>query len=103
VLGSTTAPTCGQSQKSCSELRVKRTVPNDERVKVLSNSDVRDQRITAERPMLGSWYITDQTVADITTTKPFMAFGQTSPGGAYPAAAFPKAKKPSLQRLKAIP
>jgi type I restriction enzyme M protein len=59
----------------------------DERVKVLANSDFGYQRITVERPMRRRWYITDETISAITACKQFVAITKPPKGAHNPAVA----------------
>lgn len=70
----------------------------DERVKIFPNSDFGYQRITVERPMRRRWYITDETIAAITTAKPFMALANHPKGATDPAAAIHEGEQ-TQQRL----
>jgi type I restriction enzyme M protein len=59
----------------------------NDRVKVFPNSDFGYQRITVERPMRRRWNITDETLATIMATKPFMALATPPKDAIDPAVA----------------
>jgi len=70
----------------------------DDRVKVFANSDFGYQRITVERPMRRRWYITDETVATITASKPFIALAKPPKGAVDLATAIHEGER-TQQRL----
>jgi type I restriction enzyme M protein len=71
---------------------------HDERVKVFVNSDFGFQRITVERPLRRRWYITDEAISTITTSKPFILVAIPPKGAADPTVAVHEGER-TQQRL----
>jgi len=74
---------------------------HDDRVKILKNSDLGYQRVTVERPLRRRWYLTDETITIITSTKSFLAL-VTPPKGATDLVAAIREGGHVQQRLVAV-
>jgi type I restriction enzyme M protein len=71
---------------------------SDERVKIFDNAAFGYQRITVERPMRRRWTITDEAIAVIEASKPFLALANPPKTAPDPVAALHEGEQ-SQQRL----
>jgi len=63
------------------------TSNDEQRVKVFDNAEFGHQRITVERPLRRRWTMTDEVIATITSSKPFLALAKSPKRASSPAAA----------------
>ena len=66
--------------------------PAEQHVKVFKNADFGYQRITVERPMRRRWTMTEDAIAAITSSKPFIALTKPPKAATDPAAAIREAE-----------
>ena len=74
----------------------------DDRVKVVANSDFGYQHITVECAMRRRWYITDDTVLAITTSKSFIALRKPPKSAADPGVAVQEGERTQQQLIDVL-
>jgi type I restriction enzyme M protein len=75
---------------------------SDERVKIFDNTSYGYQRITVERPLRRRWTITDDTLAAVEASKPFLGLVKPSKSATDPVAAIHEGERVQQRLLNVL-